>query len=113
VACAQAVRARPAVGDESVAAHLLAEALLQPMRTILRNAGWSEAGRIIAEAECRAPEMTFDVLSGAWVDAWQAGLVDPLAVLRTALEVSVSAARTAMKTGALVRRRQVRPPAGR
>jgi chaperonin GroEL (HSP60 family) len=57
--------------------------------------------------------MAFDVLSGAWVDTRETGLVDPLAVLRTALESGVSVARTAMKTGALVRRRQVRPPAGR
>jgi chaperonin GroEL (HSP60 family) len=68
---------------------------------------------VLDEASRRGVWETFDVLRGAWVDAWQTGVLDPLSVPRTAVEVGVSAARTALTTGALVRRRQVRPPAGR
>jgi len=83
------------------------------MRTIARNAGVGEPSAIVAEARRRGPSWTFDVVRGTWVDAWDAGVLDPLAVVRTALEASVSVARTAMTTGALVRGRQTPPPAGR
>jgi chaperonin GroEL len=111
--CAQAIGRARLPGQAAIAATLLAEALLAPMRRIARNAGCADAGRMVDQARRGAPEMTFDVLRGAWVDAWQAGLVDPLAVARTALEVSASTARVALSTGALVRRHQVPPPPGR
>ena len=69
---------------------------------------------IVHEAGLRGPSYTFDVVvRGAWVDARDTGVLDPLAVVRTALEASLSAARIAITTGALVRTRQTPPPAGR
>jgi len=113
VACAAALRNRCPAGDEGVATSILAHALAAPMRTLAHNAGVDDGGAIVEEARRRGPRWTFDVVRGAWVDAWQAGLVDPLAVVRTALEASVSAACIATTTGALIRTRQARPPAGR
>lgn len=113
VACGAALRAGRLAGDEGVATTILADALSTPMRTIARNAGFGEPGAIIEQARRRGPPWTFDVVRGIWVDAWQTGLVDPLAVTRTALVTSVSMACAAMTTGALVRRRQTPPPAGR
>jgi chaperonin GroEL len=112
-ACAARLRSRRLAADDGVASAILARALCAPMRTIAYNAGWREPGAIVDEAERRGQPWTFDVVRGAWVDAWQAGLVDPLVVVRTALETSVSAACTAATTGALVRRRQATPPPGR
>lgn len=113
VACARSVRCLPLTGDEALAAAALAEALEAPMWTILRNAGYQEPGRLLEEARTRGAATTFDVLRSEWVDAFEVGLLDPLVVPRTAVEVAVSAAGTAMKTDALVRRRQVAPPPGR
>jgi chaperonin GroEL len=113
VACAQSLRCWRSTDEEARAATFLADALLAPMRTIVRNAGYVETGSILDEAARRGPRMTFDVLRGEWVDAWQAGLLDPLAVVRTAVDVSVSVARSAMRTEVLVRRRQAPPPPGR
>jgi chaperonin GroEL len=95
VACAGALQRRRLTGDDGVAAAVMARAL------------------IVEEARQRGPQWTFDVVKGAWVDAWQTGLVDPLVVPRTALQTSVSAACTAATTGVLIRRRQTAPPAGR
>ncbi|MGI9148845.1 MAG: chaperonin GroEL [Chloroflexota bacterium] len=113
VACAAALRALQLPGDEGVATAILIRALSEPMRRIVRNAGFGEPGGIVDQACRRGLPWTFDVVRGAWVDAWQAGLLDPVAVLRAALDSSVSAACTALTTGALVRRRQAPPPAGR
>jgi chaperonin GroEL len=113
VRAAAALRCRTWQADEAVAVQVLAQALEAPLRSILRNAGQRAPGRVLDEASRRGAWETYDVLRGAWVDAWQTGVLDPLSVPRTAVEVGVSAARTALTTGALVRRRQVRPPAGR
>lgn len=113
VRCATAVRRAGLEGDAAVAATIMADALQAPMRTIVRNSGCAEPECIVAEAGLRGPHMAFDVLRCEWVDAVEGGLLDPLAVVRTALEVSASVARVALTTGALVRRNQVAPPAGR
>jgi chaperonin GroEL len=113
VACAESVRCGPMPGDAGIATTILAKALGAPMRAIARNAGVGQPGAIVEEARRRGPNWTFDVVRGTWVDAWLVGLLDPAAVLRTALETSVSATRTAMTTGALVRRRQTTPPSRR
>ena len=109
-ACARALRCTTSAG---LAARFLADALQAPMRTIVRNAGYVEPGAILDEAARRGPRMTFDAARGEWVDAWEAGLLDPLAVVRSAVEISLSAARSAMRTEVLVRRREVPPPPGR
>jgi chaperonin GroEL len=113
LACATAIEARPLTDDDRVAGALLARALCAPMRTIAFNAGWREPGAIVDEARRRGPDWSFDVVRGSWLRFDQAALVDPLAVVQTALETSISAACTAATTGALVRRRQPAPPAGR
>ena len=110
VACAHTLRCARSADP---AARSLADALEAPMRTIVRNAGYVEPGAILDEAGRRGPRMTFDAARGEWVDAWQAGLLDPLAVVRTAVEVGLSAARGVLRAEVLVRRRQVPPPPGR
>jgi chaperonin GroEL len=112
-ACADALCRRQATGEQRVADVILADALTAPMRVIARNAGCVEPAALVAAARRRGPDASFDVVRRTWVDAWQADLVDPAPVVRTALEAAFSGARTAMTTGALARRRQTAPPAGR
>ncbi|HEY1294817.1 MAG TPA: chaperonin GroEL, partial [Chloroflexota bacterium] len=75
--------------DEGVGVRALAQSLAEPMRSILSNAGF-DAGPIVEQA--RGHARVYDVLRREWVDPWISGLVDPLSVVRTALETSVSAA---------------------
>jgi chaperonin GroEL len=103
VACGRALEALEVSGDEAVGVAVLNRALSAPMRALARNAGW-DAEPLVHGARRRGPGWAFDVLSGAWVDAWHAGLVDALGVTLSALEASASAATTALTAEVLVRR---------
>ena len=109
VACA--ARLEEAIGgdrsDEALGMRALARALGEPMAQIARNSGLAPEP-ILHEAHRRAPDRTFDVLAGAWVDPWESGLLDALAVLETALQTSVSLAATALTSEVIVHRRE--PP---
>ncbi len=85
--------------DVSAAERILGRALASPLRLIARLAGL-DAEAIVAEARMQ-PRAAFDVLRGMWTDV----LVDPYAVVASALEASVSAAVTAVTAEAVIRRR--------
>lgn len=105
--CAPALEALAleARADEAVGIKALAEALAEPMRAIVENAGF-DPSPIVHEARRRGPGWTFDVVRGEWVEARAGGLVDPLPVTLTALEASVSSATMALTTDVLVRHRK-------
>jgi chaperonin GroEL len=91
--------------DECFGVQALAQALAEPMRAIVGNAGVDD----VAVVQSRAcPGMAFDVIERRWVDAYATGLVDPLAVVLAALEISVSSAVMALTAEVLVHRKQ--PP---
>jgi chaperonin GroEL len=98
VRCIRGLDATRTGDDEHVGRVILAEALAAPMRAILRNAGL-EAEGIVERA--RVGEEVFDVARGEW----GTDLVDPLEVVRTALEVSVSSAAVALTTDVLLHRK--------
>jgi chaperonin GroEL len=87
--------------EPDLGARALANALAEPMRAIARNAGFES--EVIVE-KARSGQEVFDVVGRSWVDPWAQGLVDPLEVVRTALEVSVSSAAVALTTEVLVHR---------
>ena len=105
--CVPAVEALELDGDQTAGTRVLAEALAEPMRAIAANAGL-EPSPIVHEARLRGQDWAFDAVGREWIDTRQAGPVDPLAVVRAALEAGVSAATTAMTAEVLIRRR-VRP----
>ena len=107
LACVPALEALEAAGDERAGIKLLTAALAEPMRAIASNAGF-EPGPIVYDARRRGPPCLFDVIRRQWVDAWCGGVLDPLPVVRTALQTSVSAVLTALSADVLVRRSQ--PP---
>jgi chaperonin GroEL len=114
LACIPALEAVQAGGgdaDERVGISALAQALAEPMRAILGNAGL-EVAPIVHEARRRVASQVhayvFDVLRREWVDAWSGGIVDPLAVALAALEISVGTAALALTSEVLVRRKN--PP---
>ncbi|MGE3267851.1 MAG: chaperonin GroEL [Chloroflexota bacterium] len=109
VACAN--RLDEAAGDartgEALGLRLLARALTRPMHAILRNAGHIPAP-IIHEARQRGSSITFDVVKGCWIQPWQDGPLDAVAVLEAGITTSVSLAGTVLTSGAIIHRRN--PP---
>ena len=94
----EAIEADP---EERVGIAILAKALAEPMRAIVRNAGYDPEPIVHRSHIC---DEVFDVVRREWVDPWAHGVVDPLEVVRTALEVSVSSAAVALTTDVLVHR---------
>jgi chaperonin GroEL len=110
LACIPALEAMQVSGEEAVGVRALAQALAEPMRAIVWNAGL-DAGPILDEARRgrqHNPPRVFDVVRREWVDPWSAGLVDPLPVALAALETSVSTAMLALTAEVLIRRKK--PP---
>ncbi|HZO29651.1 MAG TPA: chaperonin GroEL [Chloroflexota bacterium] len=89
--------------DEALGWRILAAALSEPMRAICANAGL-DGRAIVAQAAREVPDRAYDVWRGAWVDPWEAGLLDSATVLRTALDGGVSAATSALTSEVLIHR---------
>ena len=103
LACIPAVEKLDLHGDEAMGAEILAKTLEATTRQILKNGGFAP-NPILAELRQRPPGWGFDVVEGEFVDMWQAGIVDPLKVVRTALETGVSSAIMALTTQVLIRK---------
>jgi len=92
--------------EERMALRLLSRALEEPLRQLAANAG--EDGSVVidrvrqAQREHGSNTWGYDVLSGQLVDMFQAGIIDPAKVTRTALENAVSAAGSLLTTEALI-----------
>src|SRR5437764_3265239 len=99
VAC---IRVIPAVekaaksleGDERLGAEIVVRALEKPVRTIAENSGFD--GAVVAEeVKTRGeqnPNIGYNANTGEYVDMFQAGIVDPTRVTRTALPNAASIA---------------------
>ena len=82
---------------------VIGKAIQAPLREISANAGL-DGRAIVAAGERLVPGQTYDAWKGAWVDPWQAGLLDSTAVLVKALEAGASAASTALLSEVLIHR---------
>ncbi|OGY24210.1 MAG: chaperonin GroL [Candidatus Woykebacteria bacterium RBG_13_40_15] len=92
------------VGEEQVGVKILREALYEPLRKLVQNAG-EDPGRVLAEIE--RPDIDiknfgFNALTGQFEDLVAAGVIDPVKVTRTALQNAVSVAVMILTTEALV-----------
>ncbi len=86
-------------GDERAGAAIAIEALKVPAIRIAENAGAS--GRVVVEKLCELPEGTgFDASRNEYVDMFEAGIIDPVRVTRSALEAAFSVAETLLVTEA-------------
>jgi chaperonin GroEL len=94
--------------DEAVGWRALAAALAEPMEAISRNAGL-DAKAIVARGAREAPDRTYDAWKGAWVDPWESGILDSVAVLVAALEGGVSAGASALTSEVLIHRPDEQP----
>jgi chaperonin GroEL len=103
------VRARAAVeklhkqleGDEALGAQVVLKALELPMRVIARNAGF-EPGLVVKKVGSAKVDTGFNAATGEYVDMYEAGIIDPLKVVRCALQNAASVAVMLLSTDCLV-----------
>ncbi len=89
------------IPEEVIGVNILRRAVEEPLRQIVRNAGYESA--VIAAEVCNQPlEYGFDVVSGEYVDMFKAGIIDPLKVTRSALQNAVSIAGLLLTTDTLI-----------
>jgi len=88
-------------GDEKVGVDIVKRALSKPIEQIANNSGVD--GSVVADEVLQKPVNTgYDAYSAKYVDMFKAGIIDPLKVVRTALENAASIAGLALTTEALV-----------
>jgi chaperonin GroEL len=101
---AQGLAKIEATGDEKLGVRIIARALETPLRQIARNAGHDGSVAVI-DARMMVDEKLMkglDARSGKWVDMWEAGIIDPTKVSRTALEKAASVASLMLTTETIV-----------
>ena len=104
------MRAREVLkGSENIGLRILFQALDAPLRGILTNAtpNWSEVYQKVARGsgEPKATKLAnygYDVVTGKYGDMLEAGIIDPVKVVRLALTNAVSVASMILTTNALV-----------
>ena len=73
-------------GDEKIGVDLVLRVLSSPIKQIADNSGVD--GSVIADEVSQKPATTgYDANTGKFVDMYKAGIIDPLKVVRTALEM--------------------------
>jgi chaperonin GroEL len=96
-------------GDERTGALMLWRALEAPTRQIAANSN-ADGGVVIDRMRSGSGQMGFDAARGQYVDLVDAGIVDPVKVVRLALENAVSVAGTLLLAEATVTEVRERAP---
>lgn len=97
----KAVAAVKAEGDEQTGVNIVLRSLEEPLRTIAANAG--QEGSVIVERLKNEPiGVGYNAATGAWVNMFEAGIVDPAKVTRSALQNAASVAAMFLTTEAVV-----------
>jgi len=95
-----------AEGDELTGVNILRRALEEPFRQLVANAG--EDGAVILaqvrrkQQETKSPNWGYEVMTGQIVDLPKAGIIDPVKVVRSAVENGASIAAMILTTEALI-----------
>jgi chaperonin GroEL len=88
-------------GDEATGVRIVRRALEEPIRQLAENAGLE--GSLIAQQVLAAGKTKgFDFAAGEMVDMFEAGIIDPAKVTRTALQNAASIAGLLLTTEAIV-----------
>lgn len=91
------------VSDQTVGAKILKEALLQPFRQLMLNAGLNSEAKLAEVIGSSKKGMGFNVNDAdKLVDMKTAGIIDPAKVTKEAITNAVSIAGTAMTMGSLI-----------
>ena len=101
------IRSIPAIdkleltGDEQIGANIVKRSLEEPLRQIVNNAGL-EGSVIVEHVKKEKKTVGFNAASEKYEDMYEAGVVDPTKVTRTALQNAASVASLLLTTEALV-----------
>ena len=88
-------------GDEKIGVDIVLRALPSPIRQIADNCGVD--GSVVADEVRQKPaNIGYDANTGKYVDMFKAGIIDPLKVVRTALQNAASIAGLMLTTETLV-----------
>jgi chaperonin GroEL len=87
--------------DPATGVAIVRKSLEEPVRQIASNAG-AEGSVIIEEIRKGKPNWGYDALNGKYVDMFQAGIVDPAKVTRSALQNAASIAAMVLTTEAVI-----------
>jgi chaperonin GroEL len=88
-------------GDAKVGVNIIRRALEQPLRTLCENAGL-EGSLVVEQVKKETKTRGFNVDTEEYVDMFEAGIIDPTKVSRTALQNAASVASLLLTTEALV-----------
>jgi len=87
--------------DQATGVNIVRKSLEEPVRQICLNAG-KEGSVIIEEIRKGKPGMGYDALNDKFVNMFEAGIVDPAKVTRSALQNAASIAKNILTTEAIV-----------
>jgi chaperonin GroEL len=92
---------RTGLPEEMTGVNILRRALEEPLRQIAANAGY-DSGVVVADLRGKPPGYGFDAIGGQYVDMFEAGIIDPVKVTRSAIQNAVSIAALLLTTDTLV-----------
>ena len=98
-------------GDEKTGAKIVLKALEEPMRQIATNAGLDGSVIIDKIRRSRKSGYGFDAYKEAYTDMFEAGIIDPTKVTRSAIQNAASAAAMILTTESLVADKKEENPA--
>ncbi|KUP20549.1 chaperonin GroEL [Paenibacillus sp. DMB5] len=96
-----AVAAVDVSGDEKTGVNIVLRALEEPIRTIAANAG-EEGSVIVDRLKKEKVGVGYNAATGEWVNMFEAGIVDPAKVTRSALQNAASVAAMFLTTEAVI-----------
>ncbi|AIQ67225.1 chaperonin GroEL [Paenibacillus graminis] len=96
-----AVAAVEVTGDEQTGVNIVLRALEEPIRTIAANAG-QEGSVIVDRLKKETIGIGYNAATGEWVNMFEAGIVDPAKVTRSALQNAASVAAMFLTTEAVI-----------
>ena len=89
-------------GDERTGAGILVKAVEAPMTIIAENAGREGSVVVDTVRKAKDPNLGYDAVTGEYVNMFKQGIIDPVKVVRSALENATSIAAMVLTTESLV-----------
>ena len=102
VHCIPALAEVEAEGEVAMGVQVVARALEAPLRQILDNAQVPSSSVIIERVKDAGSTATYDAISGEVVNAFDAGILDVVPVMATALRTAASSAAMSLSTDVIV-----------
>ncbi len=90
-----------AEGDEAIGVMIVKRALEEPLRQIAQNAGY-EGSVVVEKVKTLEPGFGFNALTEQYENMFQAGVIDPAKVTRSALQNAASIAAMLLTTECLI-----------